>query len=122
MAWPLGWSLLALGEVDEATAIFEKNAAVLEKLAQDSDTLKIQYLLGCMNFGLAEVHARRAAAAKANRSLQLGEWREAQRLYAKALPHFERVMAGVTLDHMDKRPVDEARAGLARAKAALEAR
>jgi eukaryotic-like serine/threonine-protein kinase len=121
MAWPLGWSLLELGEIDEATAIFEKNAAVLEKLAKDSDTLKIQYLLGCMTFGLAEVHARRAAAASANQPLQLEEWRDAQRLYEKALPHFERVMAGVTLDHMDKRPVDEATAGLARAKAAIAA-
>jgi hypothetical protein len=80
---------------------------VLEGLARDSDTLKVQYLLGCMSFGLGEVHARRR------------EWRPAQEWYGKAAPHFERVTKEVKLDHMDQRPVDEAIAGLARAKAEL---
>jgi non-specific serine/threonine protein kinase/serine/threonine-protein kinase len=109
LAWPLGRSLLALGQVDEAAAIFEKNVKVLEDLVRDSDTLKVRYLLGCMSFGLAEVHARNK------------EWRRAQDWYGKAVPHFERVTAGVKLDHMDQRPVDEAIAGLARAKAELTA-
>ena len=33
----------------------------------------------------------------------------------------ERVTAGVKLDHMDRRPVDEAKAGLARARAEIAA-
>lgn len=107
LAWPLGRSLLALGQIDEAAAIFERHVKVLDDLARDSDTLKVQYLLGCMSFGLGDAYARRK------------EWRSAQEWYGKAVPHFERVTQEVKLDHMDQRPVDEAIAGLARAKAEL---
>ncbi len=119
LAWPLGRALLELGKVDEAAAVFEKNAAVLEDIARDSDTLKVQYLLGTMNFGLGQIHARRALNAAPDSAAQLREWRLAERLYQKAIPHFKRVTASVTLDHMDRRPVDEANAGLTRATAEI---
>jgi tetratricopeptide (TPR) repeat protein len=121
LAWPLGRSLLALGRVHEAAAIFEKNTHVLEVLARDSDTLKVQYLLGCMSHGLGEVHSRLAADAGTHRSDQLEHWRHARDWYEKAIPHFERVTASVKLDHMDRRPVDEAIAGFARARTEIAA-
>jgi hypothetical protein len=111
--------LLALGRVDDAAALFEKNTQVLEALARDSDTLKVQYLLGCMLHGLGEAHSHRAANLATRRTERLAQWRLASASYEKAIPHFERVTAGVKLDHMDRRPVDEAIAGLVRAKAEI---
>jgi hypothetical protein len=105
LAWPLGRALLGLGEVDEARKVFEQHTAVLAKLAAESDTLKVQYLWGAMAYGLAEIHARSK------------QWRKASELYAESIAHFERVTASVTLDHMDRRPLEEAIAGLARSKA-----
>jgi tetratricopeptide (TPR) repeat protein len=107
LAWPLGRGLLELGELDEARKVFEQHAAVLAALAAESDTLKVQYLRGSMAYGLAEVHSR------------LKHWRLASGLYEEAIAHFQRVTASVTLDHMDRRPVEGAIAGLAHAKAEI---
>jgi tetratricopeptide (TPR) repeat protein len=117
LAWPLGRGLLALGEVDEARKVFERHAAELAELAAESDTLKVQYLRGTMAFGLAEVHSRLASSARADSDGRLKHWRSASGLYAEAIAHFERVTASVTLDHMDRHPVEGAIAGLARSKA-----
>jgi eukaryotic-like serine/threonine-protein kinase len=117
LAWPLGRGLLALGEVDEARKVFERHAAELAELAAESDTLKVQYLRGTMAFGLAEVHARLASSARADSDGSLKHWRAASGLYAEAIAHFERVTASVTLDHMDRHPLEGAIAGLARSKA-----
>jgi tetratricopeptide (TPR) repeat protein/tRNA A-37 threonylcarbamoyl transferase component Bud32 len=116
LAWPLGYALLQLGEVDEAARVFEQHAAVLAGLGADSDTLKVQYLRGTMAYGLAEVHARRTATDPAGR---LKHWRQANELYTEALAHFERVTAAITLDHMDRHPVEGAATGLARSKAEI---
>jgi non-specific serine/threonine protein kinase/serine/threonine-protein kinase len=118
LAWPLGHSLLQLGEVDEAAALFEENAATLEKIAREGDTLKVQYLLGTMACGLGEVHSRRAQNARHDEA-RLREWRLARSYYEKAIPHFERLTSKLTLDYMDQHPVDDASAGLARASAEI---
>jgi hypothetical protein len=119
LAWPLGYGLLALGEISEARKVFEQYANVLAQLAAESDTLKVQYLRGAMAYGLAEVHSRRAAGAATDPAGRLTHWRSASTLYAEAIAHFDRVTAGVTLDHMDRRPVEGAINGLARSKAEL---
>lgn len=116
LAWPLGRALLALGEVTEATKVFEQHAAVLADLAAESDTLKVQYLRGTMAYGLGEVHSRLASAAATDSAARLKQWRLASGLYAEAIAHFERVTASVTLDHMDRHPVEGAVAGLAHSK------
>ena len=119
LAWPLGRGLLELGELDEARKVFEQHAAVLAGLAAESDTLKVQYLRGTMAYGLAEVHSRLASALAADAAGRLKRLRLASGLYAEAIAHFERVTASVTLDHMDRRPVEGATAGLARSKAEI---
>ena len=98
--------------------MFEQHAAVLAGLAAESDTLKVQYLRGTMAYGLAEVHSRLASTAAAD-PRRLKHWRQASALYSEAIAHFERVTASVTLDHMDRRPVEGAVAGLARSKAEI---
>jgi eukaryotic-like serine/threonine-protein kinase len=119
LAWPLGRGLLELGELDAARKVFEQHAAVLAGLAAESDTLKVQYLRGTMAYGLAEVHSRLASAPAADSAGRLKRLRLASGLYAEAIAHFERVTASVTLDHMDRRPVEGATAGLARSKAEI---
>jgi hypothetical protein len=119
LAWPLGRALLALGEIDEAATVFEENNALLEEIARTSDTLKVQYLLGTMAYGLGGVHEQRAVRAGADRAAGLAEWRLAEHWYQTALPHFERLTSSITLDSMDRRPVDESIAGLARATAEI---
>ena len=105
--WHGGRSLLELGRFAEAGKAFTRSYASLQKIAAESDTLQVQYLLGGMAWGLGEVNARqqRWAAAK--------EW------YEKAIPHFETVTAAITLDYLDQKPVDMAVAGLARSTAEL---
>ena len=107
LAWPLGYALLELGEIEEARKVFEQYVTELAELAAESDTLKVQYLWGAMAYGLAEIHARSK------------QWRQARDSYAESIAHFERVTASVTLDHMDRRPVEGAIAGLAHSKAEL---
>ena len=119
LAWPLGRALLALGEVSEARRVFEQHAAVLADLAAESDTLKVQYLRGTMAYGLGEVHSQLASSAAPDRDGRLRHWRLASGLYAEAIAHFERVTASVTLDHMDRHPVEGAVSGLARSKAEI---
>ena len=119
LAWPLGRALLALGEIGEAATVFEQNTAMLEEIARDSDTLKVQYLLGTMAYGLGGVHEQRALRVGADRVAGLAEWRLAEHWYQTALPHFERLTATVTLDSMDRRPVEESISGLARATAEI---
>ena len=100
-------------------AVFEQHAAVLAELAAESDTLKVQYLRGTMAYGLAEVHSRLASSYAADASRRLQHLRRASALYSEAIAHFERVTASVTLDHMDRHPVEGAVAGLARSKAEI---
>ncbi len=119
LAWPLGRALLALGEVDEAAKVFGQHATVLAELAAESDTLKVQYLRGTMAYGLAEVHSRLASSAGSDSAARLKHWRQASSLYAEAIAHFDRVTASVTLDHMDRHPVEGANAGLTRSKAEI---
>ena len=119
LAWPLGYGLLALGEISEARKVFEQYANVLAQLAAESDTLKVQYLRGAMAYGLAEVHSRLASGAGTDPAGRLKHWRSASTRYAEAIAHFDRVTAGVTLDHMDRRPVEGAITGLARSKAEI---
>jgi hypothetical protein len=118
LAWPLGHALLELGELAEAASLFEENAALLEKITREADTLKVQYLLGTMACGLGEVHARRAQI-EMSAAARLVEWRLARNFYGKAIPHFERLTSKLTLDYMDQHPVDDAIAGLARANAEI---
>jgi tetratricopeptide (TPR) repeat protein len=105
--WHGGRALLELGRYAEAEATFSRSYASLQKIASESDTLQVQYLIGGMAWGLGEVNLRqqRWAAAK--------EW------YEKAIPHFNTVTADVTLDYLDQKPIDMATAGLARSKAEL---
>ena len=119
LAWPLGRALLEIGEVSEARKVFEQHATVLAQLGAESDTLKVQYLRGTMAYGLAEVHSRLASTGAADRDGRLQHWRVASDLYAEATAHFERVTASVTLDHMDRHPVEGSVAGLARSKAEI---
>ena len=120
LAWPLGRGLLELGELEEARKVFEQHAAVLAELAAESDTLKVQYLRGTMAYGLAEVHARLASTAAGGANGRLKHLRLASDLYSEAITHFERVTASVTLDHMDRHPVEASISGLARSKAEIE--
>jgi len=120
LAWPLGRGLLELGELEEARKVFEQHAAVLAELAAESDTLKVQYLRGTMAYGLAEVHARLASTAAGGANGRLQHLRLASDLYSEAITHFERVTASVTLDHMDRHPVEASISGLARSKAEIE--
>jgi len=120
LAWPLGRGLLELGELEEARKVFEQHAAVLAELSAASDTLKVQYLRGTMAYGLAEVHARLASTAAGGANGRLQHLRLASDLYSEAITHFERVTASVTLDHMDRHPVEASISGLARSKAEIE--
>ncbi len=119
LGWPLGHALLATGELAEAASLFEQHWAVLEEVARKSDTLKVQFLLGAMAYGLGTVHSQHAVNGPPDRSTRLEQWRRANGWYDQAVTHFGRVTAKVTLDYMDQRTVDEAAAGLARSTAEL---
>ena len=110
----LGRSLLAAGRVSEAAATLEQNIEAVRLIAAESDTLLVQYILGASEQAMGALHERLAADAERDRAAQLRHWRLAQERYAKALQSLEQVTASVNLDHTDRRPVDEAKAGLER--------
>jgi hypothetical protein len=72
-----------------------------------------------MAYGLAEVHSRLASSAAEGAGARLKRLRLASGLYSEAIGHFERVIASVTLDHMDRHPVEASISGLARSKAEI---
>jgi eukaryotic-like serine/threonine-protein kinase len=108
--WHGGQALLELGRLTEAEQAFARSYAALQKIAADSDTLQVQYLIGGMAWGLAEVNARQQ------------RWALARKWYEEAIPHFNTVRASVDLDYLDQIPIDQAIAGLARSKAELARR
>ncbi len=90
----------------------ENNVHEVREIVATSDTLQVQYILGASEQAMGAVHAHLAATSANDRAAQLRHWRLAQKRYEKALQSFEPVTASVKLDHMDRRPVDEAVAGL----------
>jgi tetratricopeptide (TPR) repeat protein len=112
--WHLGRALLGAGELEEAKTILEQSAGVLEELIRSSDTLQVQYTLGAVEQCLGHIQTLLATSA-ASDSARLEHWRLASGYYEKAIPRFELVMSNVTIDYLDRIPVNEAAAGLARA-------
>ena len=112
----LGRSQLAAGQITEAVTTLERNIDAARKIVSESDTLLVQYILGASEQSMGAVHERLAADAEQDRAAQLRHWRLAQERYEKALQSLERVTASVKLDHTDRRPVDEAKAGLERSR------
>ena len=117
--WNLSYVLLAAGHIGEASGILEPNIRALEKLASETDTVQIQYLLAACEQGMGKVYADRATRAPAGGSAQRRDWKTAHDWFAKAVPIFEAVSKQVSLDHSDRGPMDDAIAGLARSKAEL---
>jgi tetratricopeptide (TPR) repeat protein/tRNA A-37 threonylcarbamoyl transferase component Bud32 len=111
----LGRSLLAVGEIEEAASIFERNVDVLEEIAREGDNLQLQYSLGASETGLGSVQAWRASHSAADPAKCLEHWSLAKSWYEKAIPRFELVTSNVTLDYFDLLPVNDAIAGRARA-------
>jgi hypothetical protein len=105
--WHRGRALLETGRLTQAEQEFARAYAALTGIARTSDTLRVQYLLGSSAWGLGETSARRH------------RWRAAKEWFEKAMPHFDKVTAGVNLDHTDRQPIEQTRAGLERSKAEL---
>jgi hypothetical protein len=119
LAWLLARALLETGEIAEAAGLFEQHWAALQEIARASDTLKVQFLLGAMAYGLGRVHTQHALNGPPDRSARLEQWRIANGWYDQAVTHFGRVTAKVTLDYMDQGFVAQASAGLDRSAAEI---
>jgi tRNA A-37 threonylcarbamoyl transferase component Bud32/tetratricopeptide (TPR) repeat protein len=120
LQWALGRALLAAGELEEAAAVFQEMTVELEAVAREGETLKVQFLLGAAAWGMGSVHLRLASRVGTEDAERLVQWRRAERWYGRALPYFERVSATVTLPAADRRFVEEATTGSARARAEIE--
>ncbi len=114
----MGISLLAVGSVGEAATIFEQNLDAIEKLARDSD-LPTEWVQAETEQGLGAVHSSLASQTGSDRATRLRHWNAAQGWYEKAIPRFGRGMPIDTVNHVSRRPYDDAVAGLARSRAEI---
>jgi non-specific serine/threonine protein kinase/serine/threonine-protein kinase len=115
----LGQTLLATGRLREATAIFERNLQVLDRMARETG-LPWQFLQGEAEQGLGAVHARLAAQAGVAPAARLRHLQQALDWYEKAVPHIEHGMPITALNHVERRQYDAAIAGIARSKYEIE--
>jgi eukaryotic-like serine/threonine-protein kinase len=107
ISWHRGRALLETGRLTESEQEFGRAYDALTEIARTSDTLRVQYLLGSTAWGLGEASLRRQ------------RWSDAKRWFEKAMPHFDKVTAGVNLDHTDRQPIEDTLAGLERSKMEL---
>jgi len=115
----LGGALLGLGRLGESAALFEQNVNGLRAMAQQGDSLQIQYLLAGSEELLGRIESQRAASSESSRGERLRRWRLAQQWYEDAVPRFQNVASRLSLTPEDKVPIDNAIAGLARSKAEI---
>jgi eukaryotic-like serine/threonine-protein kinase len=115
----LGGALLGLGRLGESAALFEQNVNALRAMAQQGNSLQIQYLLAGSEEVLGRIESLRAANAASTRAERLRRWQLAKRWYEDAVPRFQNVAARLSLTPEDEIPIDNAIAGLAKSKAEI---
>ena len=112
----LGSALLGAGLLSEAATIFEENVNALRAIAQQGDSMQVQYLLAASEQGLGAIETRLAANAGSARAERLRRWQQAKEWFEAAIPRFQNVASRITLTQSDVIPMNEAISGLARSK------
>jgi tetratricopeptide (TPR) repeat protein len=112
----LGSALLGAGRLSEAGTVLEENVQVLRKLAEQSDTMQVEYLLAASEEGLGRIESQRAANAQTPHAERLRRWRRAKEWYEDAVPRFQNVASKLSLTAADRVPVNGAAAGLERSR------
>jgi hypothetical protein len=115
----LGGALLGLGRLGESAALFEQNVNALRTMAQQRDSLQIQYLLAGSEEMLGRIETRHAVNPELSRDERLRRWRRAKQWYEDAVPRFQNVASRLSLTPEDMVPIDNAVAGLAKSKAEI---
>jgi eukaryotic-like serine/threonine-protein kinase len=103
-------SARGLGRFEDARRIGATNVALLTRMSATNDSLTVRYLLGATQELMGGMAARD------------GSWQKARELYSSALAYLDEVAEKTALDAVDLQIVEDARAGLARAEAALKTR
>jgi non-specific serine/threonine protein kinase/serine/threonine-protein kinase len=115
----LGQSLLAVGNLHEAMAVFERNLQVLDRMARETG-LPSLFLRGVAEQGLGAIHSRLASEARLKPAAKLDHLQRALGWYGKAVTHIEGGMPVESLDFNGRRLYDAAVAGVARSKAEIK--
>lgn len=112
----LGSALLGAGRLHDAATVFEENVSSLRTIAQQSDTMQVQYLLAASEQGLGSIEAQLAAKAHTPRAERLRRLRLAQKWYEAAVPRFQGVASKISLTAADLAPMNDAIAGIEQTK------
>ena len=112
-------ALLGVGDLDAVERLTHQSLDQIARMPDRDDNLHLVYLGASMQTLLANATVARAGTKGASREVAMRGWTQARDLYRGAIPRFEKVMGAVSLDYVDMIIVEQARAGLARADAAL---
>jgi hypothetical protein len=113
-------TLLKVGRLDEAEALFIKTEKVLLELASKNDNLRIDYALAQIGIRRGESYAQRAANPKLSRNAQLAYWHQSRDSLAQGLARAQKVNASYPLTGANHEIIDAGNAALAKAEAALK--
>lgn len=114
----LGPALFATGQVGEATAVFEQNLRVLERMDRETG-LPSKFLRGRTEQGLGAIQSSLAARPGIEPAVRLDHLRQALAWFEKAVLHMDSGEDIKTMDHMNRREYDQAVAGIAQCKSEI---
>ena len=115
----LSQALLKTGRIDEARALLLSSGKILRTVLEHDGSLRTEYAVGVNAVRLGELYAQLAETSRAGRETQLGLWREAQATLQRGVASLQKVSDNAALQIIDKAPLRDGAAALARADAAL---
>ena len=115
----LAATLFELGRVEEAKVLLLECHTLLDRLQQQSPSLRIEYALGQNGVRLGVLYSSLANDPKLSPATRLGYWRQAQDCLRQAVASLQKVAASVAIEPLDRKVLDSGIAALARAESAL---
>lgn len=115
----LAQTLIKTGRIEEARALLVSAGKILGTVLERDGSLRTEYAVGLNAVRLGELYAQLAETSHKGREAQLGLWREAQVSLQRGVASLQRVSDNAALQAMDKAPLRDGAAALARADAAL---
>ena len=115
----LAQALMKTGRIEEARALLLASGKILGTVLERDGSLRTEYAVGLNAVRLGELYAQLAETSRNGREAQLGLWREAQVSLRRGVASLQKVSDNAALQAIDKAPLRDGAAALARANSAL---
>jgi non-specific serine/threonine protein kinase/serine/threonine-protein kinase len=115
----LAQALIKTGRIEEARALLLTSGKILSTVLERDGSLRTEYAVGLNAVRLGELFAQLASTSRNGRKAELSLWREAQVSLRRGVASLQKVSDNAALQALDKAPLGDGAAALARADSAL---